>query len=69
MIATDDMTDEEFDAVAFNLLRRELGIAGLARFLGLHCSGPGDYTTDRAKWQQGLSVDDILESIRLRRAK
>jgi hypothetical protein len=69
MIAIDDMTDAEFESVAFDLLRRELGVDGLARFLRLHRSGPGDYTTDRVNWQRSLSVDDIAESIRLRPTK
>ena len=69
MIASENMTDEEFESVVLDLLGRELGVDGLARFLRLYRSGPGDYTADRATWQQGLSVDDIMESIRLRRAK
>ncbi|MGA2715206.1 MAG: hypothetical protein ABSG41_19060 [Bryobacteraceae bacterium] len=69
MIAIENMTDAEFESVAFDLLRRELGVDGLARFLRLHRSGPGDYTADRADWQRGLSVDDIAESIGRRRTK
>jgi hypothetical protein len=69
MIAIEKMSDAEFDSFAFDVLRRELGAAGLARFLRLHRSGPGDYTADRVEWQQGLSVDDIAESIRRRREK
>ncbi len=69
MIAIEKMTDAEFDAVAFDLLKRELGVDGLARFLRLHRSGRGDYTRDREEWQRGISVDEIAESIRLRRAE
>jgi hypothetical protein len=68
MIAVDKMTDAEFESTAYDLLRRELGADGLARFLRLHRSGQGDYTNDRDRWQSGLSVDDVGESIRLRRA-
>ena len=69
MIAIEKMTDAEFDAVAFDLLKRELGVDGLARFLRLHRSGRGDYTRDREEWQRGVSVDEIAESIRLRGAE
>ena len=69
MIAIDKMTDEEFDEVAFDVLGREFGVDGLARFLRLHRSGTGDYTAERAGWQQGLSVDDIVRSIQARRAE
>jgi len=50
MIALDKMNDEQFERHALNVLRRELGVDGLARlarFLRLHRSLPGDYTTDR----------------------
>jgi hypothetical protein len=67
MIAIENMTDGEFESVAFDLLRRELGVDGLARFLRLHRSGSGDYTTDRQNWQRDLFVDDVVDSIRNRR--
>ncbi len=69
MIAIDKMTDEEFDEIAFEVLGREFGVNGLARFLRLHRSGGGDYTAERTEWQQGLSVDDIVKSIRGRRSE
>ncbi len=47
---------------------RMLGADGLARFLRLHRSGHSDYTNERDGWQRDLSVDDIAEAIRLRRA-
>lgn len=68
MIAVDKMTDAEFESAAFDLLRRELGADGLARFLRLHRSGGGDYTRERDRWQRGVSVDDVAESIRRKRA-
>jgi hypothetical protein len=68
MIALDKMTDEQFERHALELLGRELGVDGLARFLRLHRSGPGDYTVDRAQWQKDITVDQIVDSIRGRRA-
>jgi len=57
------MTDEEFYRHALELMQRELGPEGLARFLRLSRSGGGDYTRDREKWLNGLSLDDVLQSI------
>jgi hypothetical protein len=69
MIAIEQMSDAEFESVAFDILRRELGADGLARFLRLHLSDEGDYTAERAGWQRDLSVDDIAKSIQARRTK
>jgi hypothetical protein len=64
MIAIDQLTDEQFERRALDLLKRELGADGLARFLRLTRSGPGDYTYDRDEWQKDLTLDQVLESIR-----
>jgi len=64
MIAIDQLTDQEFERHALSVLKRELGADGLARFLRLNRSGPGDYTIDRDKWQKDLTLDQVLESIR-----
>ena len=63
MIALDKMTDQQFERHALDVLKRELGPDGLARFLRLHRSGGGDYTQDRVGWQRDLTVDEIVESI------
>ena len=57
------MTDEQFDRYALDLLQRELGPEGLARFLRLNRSGRGDYTRDRMEWQKNLTVDEIVASL------
>lgn len=45
MSSLDTMTDEQFERHALEVLGRELGADGLARFLRLNRSGLGDYTT------------------------
>lgn len=60
------MTDEQFERHALDVLQRELGVDGLARFLRLHRSGSGDYTKDRQQWQASLTVDQIVEGIKRR---
>ena len=67
MIALDQLTDEQFERHALDLLQRELGPDGLARFFRLNQSGTGDYTRDRDRWQKDLTLDQILESIRKNR--
>jgi hypothetical protein len=64
--AQDTMTDEHFERHALDVLRRELGVDGLARFLRLSRSGPGDYTKDRMQWQKDLTVEQIVASIKRR---
>ena len=61
MASVEQMTDEQFERYALELLQRELGADGLARFLRLNCSGKGNYTLDRMQWQD-LSVADIVAS-------
>jgi len=68
MITLDKLTDEQFERHALDVLKRELGADGLARFLRLHRSGAGDYTRDRVEWHKDLTVDQVIESIRRRRA-
>lgn len=67
MIALDQLTDEQFERHALGVLLRELGADGLARFLRLNRSGPRDYTHDRDQWQKDLTLDEVVESIRLNR--
>ena len=67
MIAIDQLTDEQFERHALEILKRELGHDGLARFLRLNRSGTGDYTRDRQQWLKDLTLDEILESIRKHR--
>ena len=67
MSGLETMTDEQFERHALDVLRRELGVDGLARFLRLDRSGPGDYTKDRIQWQKDLTVEQIVDSIRRRR--
>jgi hypothetical protein len=57
------MTDEQFESYALEVLQREIGPDGLARFLRLNRSGRGDYTRDRLQWQKNLSVAEIVDSL------
>ena len=63
MTSVEQMTDEQFERYALEVLQRELGSDGLARFLRLNRSGKGDYTRDRKQWQKNLTVDEIVASL------
>jgi hypothetical protein len=63
MTPVEQMTDEQFERYALELLQRELGADGLARFLRLNRSGKGDYTRDRFEWQKNLTVAGIVASL------
>ena len=62
MASVEHMTDEQFERYALEVLQRELGADGFARFLRLNRSGKGNYTLDRMQWQKDLSVADIVAS-------
>ena len=66
MISIDRMTDEDFERHALAILRRELGLDGLARFIRLNRAANGDYTRDRHKWLNGATIDDIMAEVESR---
>jgi hypothetical protein len=53
MIPFEQMTDEQFERHALDILHRELGGDGLARFLRVYRAGTGDYTRDRHSGSRG----------------
>ena len=63
MTPVENMTDEQFERYALEVLRRELGADGLARFLRLNRSGKGNYTRDRIGWQKNFTVAGIVASL------
>jgi hypothetical protein len=63
MTPVEQMTDEQFERYALEILQREIGPDGLARFLRLNRSGKGNYTQDRMQWQSSLSVAEIVATL------
>ena len=57
--AAAEMTDEELERHAFQVLARELGLAGYARFLRLFSSGRGNYTAERHRWLGDVTLDEL----------
>jgi hypothetical protein len=56
------LTLDEIRAKGLEALRRELGQAGLVRFLQQFESGKGDYARDRHAWVDRTSLADIRTS-------
>ena len=63
MIPLEKMTDEDFERHALGILRRELGLDGLARFLRVYRAGTGDYTRDRHRWLEGATIQDVMVEV------
>jgi len=61
MIPLDEMTDEQFKRHTIDILQKELGAYGMARFLSTFRRGTVDYTENRHTWLDGLTMDDILK--------
>jgi hypothetical protein len=67
--AVAEMTDEQLRQHALEILQQKLGAGGFARFLRIYRPGSGDFTRDRHKWQEGITVRQITEDIKKRREK
>jgi hypothetical protein len=55
------MTPETLRQAGLDALRRDLGAAGMARFIQLFETGKGDYTADRWQWLPGDANVETLE--------
>ena len=45
-------------------LKKELGTVGAAYFIRQFASGSGNYTAERDKLLQGITLDEIIKSVR-----
>ena len=66
MIAIDQLTDEQFERHALEILLHELGVDGLGRFLCVYRAGSGDYTRDRHHWLEGATIREIMAEVERR---
>jgi hypothetical protein len=57
----EQMSDEQLERHALEILSRELGPHGLARFLRVFRSGTGDYTAERKSWLEEATVNDVVK--------
>ncbi len=61
-LIVEGMSDGEFKYYVLALVRRELGLGGLDRFISLW-GDSGDYTRDRHLWQDHLTIEDIRRDL------
>ena len=54
---------EQVRRTGLEALTRELGAVGMVRFLQQFDMGLGDYAVDRHKWQDQMTVEDVLAQI------
>jgi hypothetical protein len=63
------MKKSEISRRGYQVLIQELGYASAARFLLRFESGSGDYTKDRHKWLDQLTMDDFRAFVSQKRER
>ena len=63
------MSPEQIRTAGMRALFRDLGPAGLIRFLQQFEAGAGDYSTERHDWLPGTDVKDLASQIRASRTR
>jgi hypothetical protein len=61
MTPVEEMTDEQFERYTLVVLERELGPLGMARYLRMIGGSGVDYTRDRHRWLDHLTLDEVLK--------
>jgi hypothetical protein len=61
------MSLEQIRIAGIEALTRALGPVGMVRFLQQYETGSGDYTAERRKWLDDLTIEEIVEAIERRR--
>lgn len=62
---TKEMTIEEIRTRGIKALVRELGAAGMLRFMSQSYPGKGDYTEERRTWVDNMKWEDILKELEI----
>lgn len=57
------MTPQQIRVAGLAALARELGLAGMIRFMQQFEMGQGDYSKDRHQWLDQYTVDDIAKLV------
>jgi len=58
------MTTEQIRNHGLEVLKRELGVVGMMRFLQQFSNGSGDYSVDRHQWLDTLSREEVLAQVK-----
>lgn len=62
------MSPEQIRVAGMEVLRRELGLVGMIRFMQQFETGYGDYSRDRHQWLDDQDMDTVLRRLRARQA-
>ena len=57
------LSPQEIRRKGLEALAEALGPVGMIRFLQQFDLGTGDYTKDRAKWLDDLTIDEIMDQL------
>jgi len=57
----------EISRRATHILFKEMGVVDTIRFLNQFSTGQGDYTKEREKWLDDISMDDAISQIKAQR--
>lgn len=68
-MATKPRSPIEVQREGFDALLERLGPADAIRFLQQYDSGHGDYTAERHKWLDGLTVDEVVRAMEKEQAE
>ena len=68
-MSVETMTLEQIRLAGLEALARDLGPAGMVRFLQQFETGQGDYSVDRHRWLDDLGVQAVAEEIKQGRSK
>lgn len=63
------MTTKQLRRAGLEVLKRELGVVGMIRFMQQFSNGYGNYTEDRHEWQDRMTVEEIYARIQAKREK
>ncbi len=62
-MTTPPRTLDEIRRAGLQALAQALGPVGMVRFLLQYETGVGDYTADRHRWLDGLSIEDVARNV------
>jgi hypothetical protein len=68
-MSTQTLVPHEVRERGMKALVRELGPAGMVEFMQQFRRGRGDYTKERHKYLDGLTIDQIVDEIKRKRAR
>jgi len=63
------MTLDEIRRKGLAALKKELGQAGMLKFMKQFSNGSGNYAVKRHDWVDSMSMDDLMAQIKAKRKK